>query len=699
MTVQKPKVKSIFCESDDANYRYQSDSSKAQEDGFVYAYAQDESYLKELTKRKEVFIKNIAGDWEPYVNQRLLLCVSEQYSDDYKGSYVQYLFNKYIANQKYILNTISSAGLPTPSDEQFNIVQVALTGQDIKVQAFAGTGKTTTIKMIAACLNMSSTYVVFNKAAKLSAENEIQNANVTTAHGLAFHQVIGSSLRFDNKFQNSAKTWFLDTVKTVFPQYPKQSLGFLIRTVKRFIKSSDLELSENHISQNDIAKIKKNTESIPKKAIHFIIEIANDLKEYSEADLTSELTKYLKGLRQTSELKKIRTHIDNCITNSELRSFIKDTINNYKNYSDSKKVSLEDFPNNQTYKRLAKDSIDTDTSEFEKSINQIVADSKRLWNEISSEKSSYPINHDCYLKIWQLSDPKINTPVIFIDESQDLDPVMLSVLLKQKAQKIWVGDRYQQIYAWRGAINAMDKVCGCHEYSLTETYRFSSEISSIANQILSKLGERMKITSHKSSLRNEPEQIAYIARYNSSLIDRALALAELNKTFSLQKFYPDKIETHCRSIIDLYRGSKPFMDLYSVFSSIDELEAFLEEEYNDEMNRALSFCKSSNFDLNKIRLKLNAIACYNKEDANIVLTTAHQSKGLEWDKVVIADDFENKLSSPNCDASEFNLIYVAVTRAKNILKGVESLPSIMTLFTKAKSPKVLKAQNTELTEV
>jgi superfamily I DNA/RNA helicase len=333
------------------------------------------------------------------------------------------------------------------------------------------------------------------------------------------------------------------------------------------------------------------------------------------------------------------------------------------------------------------------------SINQIVNDSKRLWNEISSENSSYPINHDCYLKIWQLSDPRINTPVIFIDESQDLDPVMLSVLLRQKAQKIWVGDRYQQIYEWRGAINAMDKVSGCHEYSLTETYRFPLEISSIANCILSKLGEHLKITSHKPKSVKKPEKTAYIARYNSSLIDMAYALAEENKTFCLQKFFPEKIEKHCRSIIELYHGIKPFMDLYSVFSSVEELEAFLEEEYNDEMNRALSFCKSSSFDINKIRLKLNAIAYYNTESANIILITAHQSKGLEWDQVVIANDFENKLSSPNCATSEFNLIYVAVTRAKNILKGVQSLPSLMSLLSNDKSQKLFNLQNIVLTEV
>ncbi|OQY50321.1 MAG: hypothetical protein B6230_06515 [Desulfobacteraceae bacterium 4572_89] len=56
-------------------------------------------------------------------------------------------------------------------------------------------------------------------------------------------------------------------------------------------------------------------------------------------------------------------------------------------------------------------------------------------------------------------------------------------------------------------------------------------------------------------------------------------------------------------------------------------------------------------------------------DAGILLTTAHKSKGLEWSNVLLMDDFhplvkeENIIDPAGVDPDEFNLIYVAMTRA------------------------------------
>ena len=66
----------------------------------------------------------------------------------------------------------------------------------------------------------------------------------------------------------------------------------------------------------------------------------------------------------------------------------------------------------------------------------------------------------------------------------------------------------------------------------------------------------------------------------------------------------------------------------------------------------------------------------NPEDASIIMTTAHKSKGLDWNCVRLADDFkvledaENALLDdpgkplPEKITQEVNLLYVAMTRAK-----------------------------------
>ena len=78
--------------------------------------------------------------------------------------------------------------------------------------------------------------------------------------------------------------------------------------------------------------------------------------------------------------------------------------------------------------------------------------SKKLWKVKIDRSNKIPIDHDTYLKLWQLQNPVINTDCIFFDECQDASPVMLDIVLKQKCRKIFVGDEHQQIYSWRGAV-------------------------------------------------------------------------------------------------------------------------------------------------------------------------------------------------------------------------------------------------------
>ncbi len=63
-------------------------------------------------------------------------------------------------------------------------------------------------------------------------------------------------------------------------------------------------------------------------------------------------------------------------------------------------------------------------------------------------------------------------------------------------------------------------------------------------------------------------------------------------------------------------------------------------------------------------------AAVDPDQAGILLTTAHKAKGLELDNVLIMDDFIDliewgqPIDPAGVDPDEFNLIYVAVTRAR-----------------------------------
>ena len=53
-----------------------------------------------------------------------------------------------------------------------------------------------------------------------------------------------------------------------------------------------------------------------------------------------------------------------------------------------------------------------------------------------------------------------------------------------------------------------------------------------------------------------------------------------------------------------------------------------------------------------------------EKDADLIISTAHKSKGREWDHVRLASDFPTK---SKCSDPERKLLYVAVTRAKLVL--------------------------------
>lgn len=66
-------------------------------------------------------------------------------------------------------------------------------------------------------------------------------------------------------------------------------------------------------------------------------------------------------------------------------------------------------------------------------------------------------DHDHYLKIWSLTNPKIAADFLLLDEAQDTNPVVEQIFNNQSnhAQLVMVGDSAQAIYQWRGAKDVM----------------------------------------------------------------------------------------------------------------------------------------------------------------------------------------------------------------------------------------------------
>jgi UvrD-like helicase family protein len=136
-----------------------------------------------------------------------------------------------------------------------------------------------------------------------------------------------------------------------------------------------------------------------------------------------------------------------------------------------------------------------------------------LWKNICKPNSTAPVTHDCYLKLFYLQGRELAPRdwTVMLDEAQDADPVILGLLERHRGARIIVGDKYQQLYQWRGAVNALSRMhSDSAELSLTQTFRFGSGAAAWANQVLELIGERLRIVpaAHRTDVSIEEKSLS-----------------------------------------------------------------------------------------------------------------------------------------------------------------------------------------------
>merc|ERR1719319_1314720 len=128
----------------------------------------------------------------------------------------------------------------------------------------------------------------------------------------------------------------------------------------------------------------------------------------------------------------------------------------------------------------------------------MAADAANLWRMIlGGSTSGAKFDQTSAMKKFQLARPCLTDwfqyDVLLLDEAQDMNPAMLDVCLHQDRPKVVVGDPYQQIYSFRGAVNALALVEEHTETRvvrtlyLTQSFRFGSEIAFLAEACLAGL--------------------------------------------------------------------------------------------------------------------------------------------------------------------------------------------------------------------
>ena len=302
----------------------------------------------------------------------------------------------------------------------------------------------------------------------------------------------------------------------------------------------------------------------------------------------------------------------------------------------------------------------------------IANQAKKVWDKMADINNTFPITHDFYLKLWALSNPKLNKDFILFDEAQDANAVILKVITGQKnSQLIFVGDKYQQIYAWRGAINAMDKIKTEHSAFLTQSFRFGPAIAEMANKILQNyMPPDVRPLSIKGLtdkigeiLRGKPKEDftpdAILCRTNAGVISNVFQQLALKRKVYIQGGVTQTINL-LKGASDLKAGRKTWCPELCLFNNWQEVMEYSNSGIGQDMKAFVSMIETHG-----IQNLINTLqdTCTTPEESEVILTTAHRAKGLEWETVKLHSDFYAPAPGKRLPQGEINLLYVAATRA------------------------------------
>ena len=324
---------------------------------------------------------------------------------------------------------------------------------------------------------------------------------------------------------------------------------------------------------------------------------------------------------------------------------------------------------------------------------------RNILSDMKNRKA--PALHDFYLKMFQFAKIRLPYDIILVDEAQDTSGVMLSIINRQEhARRIFVGDSYQQIYAFRHAVNSLDRVDG-ESLWLSQTFRFgdalAQQISQRVNQGYELLGEAAEFkmkgmdmdTRYGKRAIKGKYPLAVIARSNLSLFEAVLDQLYRKgvRTMHFEGGYPSYAFMNARvaSLLYLKEGKRDKINdpLVKKFKAFEDVKRFASDTQNHGLSTMIDLVsrygtKLFDFD-QKIKSRL-----VEKNQADLIFTTTHKAKGQEYDYVeMVQDDFATRndirklLNSDKEDVSlvkikeEINVYYVAATRGKKSIMLAE----------------------------
>jgi superfamily I DNA/RNA helicase len=313
-----------------------------------------------------------------------------------------------------------------------------------------------------------------------------------------------------------------------------------------------------------------------------------------------------------------------------------------------------------------------------------------LWEHMFERRDSgLKVSHDAYLKAFQRTSPTLEDyDVIMLDEVQDCTDCILDLVLRQKhATRLFVGDVYQKIYGFRHVNNPFRYITTTdtnrtHFFYLSVSFRFGFDLMRLTNVFLRKKynehrgfsRSNCRNNTHLHVLRQSVHEavrpgVTILCRYNLNVLKLLFELTErgfpvrvYGKEINFEKERDIAQQLWFLHNNEKHRVTNPKI---AAFESIQAMQEHHNALQNNKWKNRIQLMLSYNENIaDRWRL---AAAIVSETAPAVQVTTAHQSKGSEFDSVLLNDDFTGSSEDAH------NTLYVAMTRAKKHLYLSRSL--------------------------
>jgi hypothetical protein len=163
-------------------------------------------------------------------------------------------------------------------------------------------------------------------------------------------------------------------------------------------------------------------------------------------------------------------------------------------------------------------------------------------------------------------------------------------------------------------------------------------------------------------------------------------------------------------VLNLYNQKRNYIrdKLIGTMKSLNELEDYVKKTEDVQLGMLVDIVKEYGNSIPGIIRKIKDRHVDNKEEAEMIFSTVHRCKGMEYDEVELVSDFinEKKLEKLTAEkkaghnlaksAEEINLLYVAVTRSRKVLRIPEEL--IPLGFGESEDIRIIRVPSAALTE-